>query len=190
MTAQTIPTPPGARHAPGAQHARAAVETATTARATARTAPRPTLRRLLVTLGVAASLIAAGATVRAASLWAAGQAPLTVAPVSVESVRMALAQEKSRSAMLEDQIAELQASAAELSSALQAAGDRLLTDQATADELRASLAAAQDKLAKLEAALAAQAKAAARTTTQTTSGSSTAGEHHEDEHEGDGGGDD
>jgi septal ring factor EnvC (AmiA/AmiB activator) len=150
-----------------AQHARAVSETVVTARS----APRPTIRRLLVTLGVVASLIAAGATVRAASLWASSQAPLTVAPVSVESVEMALAQEKSRSAVLEDQIASLQASAADLQGALQTAKGRLATDEATAGELRTSLAAAQDKLAKLEAALA----AAANARTRSTSGSSSAG---------------
>ena len=168
MTAQTIPG--------GTAHARAAAETVTTAR----TAPRTTFRRLLVTLGVAASLLVAGFTVRAASMWAASEAPLTVAPVSVESVEMALAQEKSRSAILEDQIAALQSSAADLTGALDAAGNQLATDQATADELRASLAAAQDKLAKLEAALAAQAKAAARARTTTTTTSSGSGERDDD----------
>ena len=159
-----------------AQLARADIETS----ATTRTAPRPTIRRLLVTIGVAASLVAAGATIRAAALWAASEAPLTVAPVSVESVQMALAQEKSRSAILEDQIAGLVSSATDLQSALQAAQDRLSTDQATADELRASLAAAQDKLTKLEAALAAQAKARASTRTVTTRTSGGEIEHDDD----------
>lgn len=148
-----------------AQHARAVSETVVTAR----TAPRPTIRRLIVTVGVVASLIAAGATVRAASLWASSKAPLTVAPVSVESVEMALAQEKSRSAVLEDQIASLQASAADLQGALQTAKGRLATDEAAAGELRTSLATAQDKLAKLEAALAAAAKARTRSTSGTSS---------------------
>lgn len=163
-----------------AQHARAAVETA----ATARTSPRPTVRRLLVTIGVVTSLVAAGATIRAASLWAAGHAPLTVAPVSIESVRMALGQEQSRSAMLEDQIASLEASSAELQAALASANDRLATDQLTADELRASLAAAQEKLDKLEAALAAAAKSSTRTTTtRTSSGAGEDDEHEDEEHD-------
>lgn len=160
-----------------AQIARAAAETAATARtaegrpgARAATAPRPTLRRLLVTAGVAGSLIVAGATVRAASQWASTQAPLDVAPVSVESVESALALEKSRAAVLEDQIANLHASAAGLQTALEAAQSRLVTDEATADELRASLAAAQEKLAKLEAALVAQGNA--RTSTRTASADS------------------
>jgi septal ring factor EnvC (AmiA/AmiB activator) len=174
MTAQTMPggtaRPAHTTHSgETAQRARAAAETTVAARK----APHVRLRRLLVTLGVVASLVVAGITVRAASIWAASEAPLTVAPVSVESVEMALAQEKSRSAILEDQIAALQSSAGDLTGALSAAGTRLATDQATADELRASLAAAQAKLAKLEAALAAQAKAAAaHTTTRSTSGGS------------------
>jgi septal ring factor EnvC (AmiA/AmiB activator) len=140
--------------------------------ATAVATPRPTLRRLLVTIGVVASLVAAGATIRAASLWAATQAPLNIAPVSVDSVRQALAQEKSRSAVLEDQISGLQSNAADLESALQSARDQLVTDQTTADQLRASLAAAQAKLATLEAALAKQAKSTSGTTSGSTSGSS------------------
>ena len=137
--------------------------------ATTRVAARPTVRRILVTIGVVLSLITAGATIRAASLWAASHAPLTVAPVSIDSVQMALAQEKSRSVVLEEQIASLEQSAIELNAALGAARDRLVTDQATADELRASLAAAQDKLTTLEASLAA---AQARTQTRTTTRSS------------------
>jgi len=134
-------------------------------------ATRPTFRRLLVTLGVAGSLLLAGATIRAASLWAATQAPLTIAPVSVESVQAALDQERARSADLQRQLSALQPSTAQLSSALDAAQTRAGTDQATAEELRASLSAAQDRLTKLEASLAAAAKQATRsgsTTTTTT----------------------
>lgn len=144
----------------------------------------PSLRRLLVTMGVAGSLLVAGLTIRAASLWAADQAPLTVAPVSVDSVQQALEQERSRSAALEAQLKELESSGADLTTALQAAQDRVGADEQTATDLRASLTAAQDKLAKLEAALkAAAAKGQTTTTTRTTSSTSSGGgevEHDDD----------
>lgn len=148
-----------------------------------RIANRPTIRRLLVTIGVAGSLLVAGATIRAAALWAANEAPLTVAPVSVESVQQALDQERGRSAALEAQLAELEASTADLTAALTAANARLGTDQATADDLRASLTAAQRKLAKLEAALKAAAAKRASAAVQTTTTTRAVGS--EDEHEDD-----
>jgi hypothetical protein len=144
---------------------------------------RPTFRRLLVTIGIAGSLLVAGATIRAASLWAANQAPLTVAPVSVESVQRALEQERSRSAELQTQLSALESSTAQLNSALLEAQNRAGTDQTAAEELRASLTAAQDKLTKLEAALAAAAKRApstTRTTTTTTPSGSGGGEPNDD----------
>jgi len=132
----------------------------------------PELRRVAVIFGVVASLAFAGATIRAASMWTSSQAPLSVAPASVESVQRALEQERARSQALEAQLATLQSTTGELSAALAAARDRLGTDQSTADGLRASLDAAQAKLAKLEAALKA---AAARPRTISTSASGGAG---------------
>jgi septal ring factor EnvC (AmiA/AmiB activator) len=114
-------------------------------------------RRLLVTIGIAASLALAGVTIRAASSWAAAEAPLTIAPVSVESVQGALDQERARSAALEAQLASLGASATDLRAALEAAQSQVTTDRTTADQLRASLDAAQHKLASLQAALRAAA---------------------------------
>jgi peptidoglycan hydrolase CwlO-like protein len=160
MTSATITRPAAAGHA-----------------REAKAAARPAVRRLLVTIGVAGSLLIAGVTVRAASQWAAIQAPLTVAPVSVESVQAALDQERTRSADLQRQLAALQASTSQLSSALSEAQARVGTDQTTAEDLRASLAAAQDKLTKLQASLAAAAKQSTRSgsTTTVTSGSSGGG---------------
>lgn len=141
----------------------------------------PSFRRLLVTIGVAGSLLVAGLTIRAASLWAASQAPLSVAPVSVESVQQALEQERSRSAALEAQLRELESSTTDLTGALQAAQDRVGADAQTAEDLRASLTAAQDKLAKLEAALKAAARRSTTTVRATTSSGSGGEEEHEDE---------
>jgi septal ring factor EnvC (AmiA/AmiB activator) len=126
------------------------------------------LRRTLVTVGIAASLLAAGLTIRAASMWAAASAPLTLAPVSVSSVQGALQQERARSATLEAQLAALESSASQLRSALDAAQSQAGVDQATADDLRASLTAAQKKLPKLETSLKA---AAARSSAPSGGGS-------------------
>jgi Tfp pilus assembly protein FimV len=117
----------------------------------------PAIRRTIVTIGVAAALMTAGLTVRAASLWAAGAAPLGDAPVSATSLEQTLAQERARSAALQDDLDGLRSLSAQLSGALQAAQDRLTADQSTANDLRASLAAAQAKLASLQASLKASA---------------------------------
>ena len=116
------------------------------------------LRRLLVALGIMGSLVAAGLTIRAASLWTAADAPLSIAPVSVTSVQNALDQERARTASLEAQLATLGSSSGDLNAALEAARQQVVTDRTTADELRTSLAAAQQKLATLEAALGAAAR--------------------------------
>jgi septal ring factor EnvC (AmiA/AmiB activator) len=164
MTEATLPR---AHAAPQAHPARAAASRG------AGITTRPLVRRFLVTLGVAGSLLLAGATVRAASLWAAAQAPLTVAPQSVESVQAALDAERSRSVDLQLQLSALQSSTSQLSSALLEAQSRMGADQASAQQLRTSLAAAQDKLTKLEASLAAAAKHA--TTVGGSSGGSGGG---------------
>ncbi|HEX8024749.1 MAG TPA: hypothetical protein VF484_00955 [Candidatus Limnocylindrales bacterium] len=136
---------------------------------------RPAIRRTVVLLGVALSLVLAAATIRIAADWAASSAPLAVPPASLTSIESALAGERARSAALQAQLDSLRASSDQLSNALAAANDRLVTDQTTADGLRSDLAAAQQKLATLEAALkAAAAKARpAGTTTRSSSGGST-----------------
>lgn len=145
----------------------------------------PSLRRLLVTFAVAGSLLVAGLTIRAASLWAATQAPLTVAPVSVDSVQQALDQERARSAALEAQLRELESSAGDLTAALQTAQERVGADEATAVDLRASLTAAQEKLAKLEKALKAAAAKQSTTSTRTTTTSTRSAGSGEVEHDDD-----
>jgi septal ring factor EnvC (AmiA/AmiB activator) len=149
----------------------------------------PGIRRLFVVLAVTGSLLVAGFTVRAASLWAASQAPLTVAPVSVSSVQQALEAERGRSAALETQLKTLESSTSDLTAALAAAQAQVGADEQTATELRASLAAAQARLVKLEASLkAAAARATTRSTTSTgtTSGTTSGGgDDDDDEHDDD-----
>ena len=142
------------------------------------------LRRLLVTIGVAGSLLVAGLTIRTASLWAASQAPLSVAPVSVESLQLTLEQDRSRSSALEAQLKELEASTTDLVAALEAAQGQVGADEQIAEDLRGSLKAAQDKLAKLEAALKAAAAKRATVTTRTTTTTSPSHGDSGDEGEG------
>ena len=142
------------------------------------------LRRTLVTIGIVGSLVAAGLTIRAASMWAATSAPLIVAPVSVTSVQQALEQERARSATLQTQLAALESSGADLRSALDSAQKQAGVDQATADDLRASLTAAQQKLARLEASLRAASRRSGSTSTAGGSsggaGDDDGGEHDDD----------
>lgn len=141
------------------------------------------VRRVVVTVGIAAALVGAGLTIQVASLWAAADAPLSVAPVSMTSVQQALDQERARSAALESELATLTSSTVDLRTALDAAQAQVGADGATADQLRASLTAAQKKLVKLQAALrAAQSGATAGTGSGggSTGGGSTGGGEGDD----------
>ena len=131
----------------------------------------PVIRRTVVTVGLAVAILGAGGTILAASQWTASEAPLAVAPVSIESIQKALDQERARSAGLEQQLATLERASGDLSGALQAAQDQLTLDATTATDLRAALTA-QNRLTKLEAALKAAAKARAAARVSTTRASS------------------
>jgi len=128
---------------------------------------KPSVRRSLVTLGVVVTLLVAGATVRAAALWASGSAPLADAPVSATSIEAALKQEQARSGALRAQLDQLTAASEQLAGALATANDRLATDQTAAADLRASLDTAKAKLATLEAQLQAAHVSSAGSTTRT-----------------------
>jgi len=145
------------------------------------------LRRMTISLVLIGALLLAGLMVRVAASWAAVNAPLSVAPVSIESLESALAQERDRSAVLEGQLQDLQGSSASLSMALKAAQARLGADQATANDLRDDLERAQGKLAKVQAALreAAAAQAAASPAVTSGAGRADGGEGREDEHDDD-----
>jgi chromosome segregation ATPase len=143
---------------------------------------KPAFRRLAVTAGLAVAVLAAAGTILAASQWAATEAALAVAPVTIQSVQQALDQERARSAALEQQLAALEGGSEDLSTALAAAQAQLTTDAATATDLRAALEAAQAKLAKLEAALKAAAEARTTITTSTRVAVSE-DRHEEEEHE-------
>ncbi|HEY8238876.1 MAG TPA: hypothetical protein VIF63_05525 [Candidatus Limnocylindrales bacterium] len=141
-------------------------------------------RRTLVTLGVVGTLLVAGLTIRTAASWASTQAPLGVAPVSVESVQQALDSERARSDALAAQLRTLDSSTADLAAALDAAEAQVNADALTATDLRSALAAAQSKLAKLEASLKAASSRTTTTRTTTTRTTNTdSAEDREDEEE-------
>lgn len=119
------------------------------------------LRRPLVVLGVLLSLLTGAATIQAAAAWTAASSPLAAKPPSVESLQNALATEQARSAALQDQLDELSAGSADLTTALEVARDRIASDTAHATELQASLEAARAKLAALEKSIS-QARTAGR----------------------------
>ena len=86
------------------------------------------IRRILTVIGVAAALLVGFGAIRASAAWTATTAPLTVAPVSAETLQARLTDESARSADLVDRLAALTTHAEELSAALAAAQDRIGSD--------------------------------------------------------------
>jgi len=111
------------------------------------------VRRLAVTIGVAASLLLGVASIGAAASWTATSAPPT-APISAASLTDQLAGEQARSVALQAQLDELVARSAELSTALETARTRIADDASAAVDLRARLADARKKLSALSRNLA------------------------------------
>jgi hypothetical protein len=143
----------------------------------------PYLRRLLTVVGVIAALVLGFGSIRAASMWTAASAPLTIAPVPVSTLQTQLADEQGRSAALQQQLDALDSQSTDLASALQAAHARIDADASHANDLATQLKTAKQRLAKLEAAIttanqASQARAASATIvrTTTTSGQTSGGE--------------
>ena len=149
------------------------------------------LRRTMTLALAVAALLLGFAAIRAASAWTAEAAPLVVSPTAATDIEGRLAAEQARTADLEAQIATMSHQSDELTAALRAAQERIVTDGGHADQLAADLDAAKARLKKLEAAI--KAASAQRTVTVVktaapTSGGSTSHAEHENEHEG--GGDD
>lgn len=155
--------------------------------------PPTRLRRPIVMLGVALSLVAGMATIQAAAAWTAASSPLADKPPSVEALEASLAFEQARSADLLTRLEELTAGSADLAAALDTARDQIAADAVHAMELQASLDAAKSRLAALERSIqqARTAVAAAETAPQTGPSAGAAMEdrdedegEHEDEEEG------
>jgi hypothetical protein len=120
------------------------------------------LRRVVVTLGVACSIVAGAASIQLAAMYTAAAAPPSVPPVSIESLRAQLTAEQERSAALQGQLDELIDLTGQLSGAVDTTQSQISTDGLTASQLRARLGAAQAKLATVTTLLKqAQARLAA-----------------------------
>jgi DNA repair exonuclease SbcCD ATPase subunit len=141
------------------------------------------LRRPAVLLGVVLALFAGAATIRAAAEWTAATAPLAAKPPSVDSLQSALTAEQARSIALQAQLDELTAGSSELTSALQAARDRIAEDARQAEALQSTLEAAKAKLKALERSIR-QVRAAAPVATTTLAAVAPAqGDDREAEHD-------
>lgn len=111
------------------------------------------VRRLLTVAAVIAALILGFGSIRAAAMWTAASAPLTVAPVSVSTLQSRLTDEQTRSAALQQQLDALESQSTDLASALQAAHARIDADASHAKDLATQLKTAKQRLAKLEATI-------------------------------------
>lgn len=140
------------------------------------------LRRPAVLLGVVLALFAGAATIRAAAEWTAATAPLAAKPPSVDSLQSALAAEQARSIALQAQLDELTAGSSELTSALQAARDRIAEDARQAEALQSTLEAAKAKLKALERSIR-QVRAAPVATTTLAAVAPAQGDDREAEHD-------
>lgn len=120
------------------------------------------IRRALVVAGVVMSLVIGVASIRVAAALAQAAAPPPAPPVSIESLKDALAAEQGRGEALQQQLDELTQLTSALSDALSGAKDQVKTEGLTAQELAKRLQAAQAKLAQLKVLLAqAEARLAA-----------------------------
>ena len=123
----------------------------------------PTIRRLLVIVGVIATLSFGVATIRAAASWTAGSAPLATVPPSMESLAAQLSAEGMRTADLRRELDAVRRNTVDLAGALDAARVRIKADLHAADQLRSRLSRAKTRLAALEAALARARPSTSRT---------------------------
>jgi hypothetical protein len=108
------------------------------------------LRRAFVIAGVAISLLVGLASIQVAAVLTAAAAPPPAPPVSLDTLKSALADEQARGVELQAQLAELNDLTARLSTALADTKDQVSTDGLSANELSARLTAAQGKLTDLK----------------------------------------
>lgn len=142
------------------------------------------IRRSLTLAGALAALILGFAAIQAAAAWTATEAPLSVTPVSVNTLESKLQLEQARSADLQLQLRALSGNTEELSTALEAAQARIAADTKHAKDLEKDLKAAKKKLATLQKSIRVAAASATRVTAQATR-TSTVARPAEDEREAD-----
>ncbi len=146
-----------------------------------------------VLVGVVAAIALGAVSIRAAAAWTEASAPLTVAPVPVQTLESKIAEELARSEALREDLANLSAETDTLRAALDSADTQVGADAGTAAELEAKLAEARTRLADLEALVAKaerqlQATVAAAKARQVAAPAPAAGggeREHDDEHDDD-----
>jgi DNA repair exonuclease SbcCD ATPase subunit len=150
------------------------------------------LRRGGVLIGVVAAIALGALSIRAAAAWTEASAPLTVAPVPVETLDSKVAEELARSEALREDLANLASETETLRAALDSADAQVGADTGTAAELEAKLAEAKARLADLEALVAKaerqlQATVAAAKARQAAPAPAAGGgeREHDDEHDDD-----
>lgn len=111
------------------------------------------IRRAFVIAGVVISLLIGFASIQVATALTAAAAPPPAPPVSLDTLKTALAEEQARGADLQAQLAELNQLTDSLSAALVDTKDQVNTEGLSAKELSARLKVAQGKLADLKALL-------------------------------------
>lgn len=107
------------------------------------------IRRTFVASGVVASLLAGAVSIRFAADMTAAAAPPPAPPVSLESLKSALAAEQARGTVLQAQLDDLLAVTDELTTALSSTAGEVKIDGLTAKQLRERLKAADAKLKAL-----------------------------------------
>ena len=104
------------------------------------------VRRTLVVSGVLASLLLGVASIRVAADMTAAAAPPPAPPVSLDSLKTALAAEQTRGAALQAELDDLLTVTDQLTAALSSTEGEVKVDGLTAKELKARLKAAEAKL--------------------------------------------
>jgi hypothetical protein len=104
------------------------------------------VRRTFVVSGVIASLLAGVISIRVAADMTAAAAPPPAPPVSLDSLKTALAEEQARGATLQARLDDLMAVTDQLTAALTSTEGEVKVDGLSAKELRARLKAADAKL--------------------------------------------
>ena len=105
------------------------------------------MRRVLVTLGVIASLVLGVISIQVAAALTAAAAPPPVPPISMSELQARLTAEQARAESLQQQLEALLDVTTQLNDAIQETGDQVTTDGLTAAELKTRLKDAQDRLA-------------------------------------------
>ena len=142
------------------------------------------LRRALLVLVAAGSLVVGGVVIRIAGDYTATAAPLTERPVSAEQITAEIDAERAAARTLRGRLTDVGDQITDLRGALDAMHERTGAEADAATRLAAELDAAEAKLAELERTLAASSVTTYQTVVvpaPATSVSSSSGEREDDD---------